>query len=109
MPTFETLPLPEARLKTADGRTARHAQEYMDYIQQLGDGQAGKLQLTEGEKILTIRRRLTTTATLLGKELTIKRLGDELYFWVALPEEEKPRRRSRRSIFPRRAIIFSTV
>ncbi len=97
MPTFEVVPLQEARLKTATGRAARNAREYTDYIQQLEEGQAGKLQVAEDEKIMTIRRRLTIAANLLGKELTVKRTGDELYFWVEPAQEDKPRQRRRRS------------
>ncbi len=97
MPTFEVVPLQEARLKTATGRAAQNAREYTDYIQQLEEGQAGKLQVAEDEKITTIRRRLTIAANLLGKELTVKRMGDELYFWVEPAQEEKPRQRRRRS------------
>ena len=54
----------------------------------------------EGESVLTIKRRLATTAELLGTVLTVKRVGDSLYFWVEPPpepvEEELPRRRGRR-------------
>ena len=97
MPTFEVVPLQEARLKTATGRAALNAREYTDYIKQLEEGQAGRLQVAEDEKIMTIRRRLTIAANLLGKELTVKRTGDELYFWVEPPQEDKPRQRRRRS------------
>ncbi len=96
MPQFETVTLQEAKLKTTTGRTARYASQYIEYIQQLTDGQAGKLQATEDEKITTIRRRLTIAANLLGKELTIKRMGDEIYFWIEPSDQEKPTRRPRR-------------
>ncbi len=100
MPTFDLVSLPEAQLKTATGRRGRFLQQYADYIQQLPEGQAGKLQATEDEKVFTVRRRLTVAATALEKKLTIKRMGDELYFWVETSQDEKPRRRGRRSSAP---------
>ena len=100
MPNFDLVPLQEARLKTATGRRGQFLQEYADYIQQLPEGQAGKLQATENEKVSSVRRRLTVAATALGKKLTIKRMGDELYFWIETSQDEKPRRRGRRRTTP---------
>ena len=96
MPNFEIVPLQEAQVKTASGRQGQFLQQYADYIQQLPEGQAGKLQATEDEKISTVRRRLTTAATMIGKNLVIKRGGEELYFWVEPSQEKKPRRRGGR-------------
>ncbi len=96
MPTFEVIPLQEAQVKTATGRRGQFLQQYAEYIQQLPEGQAGKLQAAEDEKVSTVRRRLTVAATALGQKLTIKRMGDELYFWVEASQEEEPRRRGRR-------------
>ncbi len=95
MPTFETLPLQEARLSTATGRQGRIIKQYADYLGQLDEGQAGRLQVGEDEKISTVRRRLTTTAKLMEKDLVVKRMGAELYFWEAAPEDARPRRRRR--------------
>ena len=100
MPTFEVIPLQEAQVKTATGRRGQFLQQYAEYIQQLPEGQAGKLQAAEDEKVSTVRRRLTLAATALGQKLTIKRMGDELYFWVEPSQEERPRRRGRRSSTP---------
>ncbi len=98
MPTFDVIPKQEAQLKTATGRRGQFLQQYADYIQQLPEDQAGRLEATEDEKVSTVRRRLSVAASALGKELTIKRMDDELYFWVAASQEEKPRQRRRRSI-----------
>ncbi len=100
MPTFDLVPMLEAQLKTATGRRGQFLQQYAEYIQQLPEGQAGKLQTTEDEKVFTVQRRLTVAASALGKKLTIKRLGDELYFWVETSQEERPRRRGRGSSTP---------
>ena len=99
MPKFETVSLQEAQLKTATGKRAQLAKEYLEYIQQLPEGQAGKLQPSEDERISTVRRRLGDAARLAGINLVIKRTGDELYFWVESSAEQKPsrRRRSRRT------------
>ncbi len=95
MPEFEVVPLDEAMLKTASGRQGQIVKQYSIYIERLETGGAGRLQASPNEKITTIRRRLITTARLLGKELVIKRTGDELYFWVKSSSEERPRRRRR--------------
>ena len=80
MPIFDRVPLGEARM------------EYVRYIEQLGDGEAGKLQAAEGEPITTVRRRLGAASRQLEKSLTIRRTGDEIYFWA---EETSRRRRGR--------------
>ena len=92
MPRFDRVPLGEAKMKTASGNSKR-AQiiaEYVSYIEQLGDGEAGRLQAAEGEPITTVRRRLGAAARQLEKNLTIRRTGDEIYFWA-----EETRRRGR--------------
>ncbi len=96
MPTFGQVPLPEAILKTATGRTAQITQEYLGYIEQLPEGQAGRLQPGEGESVATVRRRLGVAAKLSGQDITIKRQGNEVYFWVqAYPRLRRQLRRSK--------------
>ena len=90
MPKFDRVPLAEARMNTASGKRAQIIAEYVRYIEQLGDGEAGRLQAGEGEPITTVRRRLGAAARQLEKSLTIRRTGDEIYFWT-----EEPRRRRR--------------
>ena len=58
MPTFDQVSLQEAMLKTATGKTAQITQEYLGYIEQLTEGQAGRLQPGEDESMATVRRRL---------------------------------------------------
>ena len=41
MPTFDQVPLQEAMLKTATGKTTQINQEYLGYIEKLTEGQAG--------------------------------------------------------------------
>src|ERR671919_1183082 len=97
MPDFAIISLQEARLRTLSGRQAQYINQYATYLQQLGEGQAGKLHVYEDEKPLTIRRRLTVTAQMLGISLTIKRSGEDIYFWSKGREEAaQPRRRPTR-------------
>ena len=95
MPTFNQVPLQEAMLKTATGKTAQINQEYLRYIEQMTEDQAGRLQPGESESVATVRRRLGVAAKLSGKDITIKRQGNEVYFWVE--QEPRPRRQLRRS------------
>ena len=90
MPRFDRVPLAEARMKTASGKRAQIIAEYVRYIEQLGAGEAGRLQAAEGEKLSTVRRRLGDAGRRLQKSLTIRRTGGEIYFWA-----EEPRRRGR--------------
>jgi ABC-type dipeptide/oligopeptide/nickel transport system permease component len=62
MPEFEVVPLDQARLKTANGRQGKIVKQYSGYIEQLVEGQAGRLLMAEGEIVTTVRRRLVTTA-----------------------------------------------
>jgi len=97
MPDFTTVSVQEARLRTIPGRQGRFLNEYIDYIQQLSRGQAGKLHPVEQEKPATIRRRLLSAAKALGIPLVIKRSGSDIYFWTEEREDEQPRpRRPRR-------------
>ena len=93
MPQFELVSREEAQARTASpGRRAQVVQEYLDYISQLQEGQSGKLQPSQGETVATVRRRLGAAVKVSGKNVTIKRTGDEIYFWV----QQTPRRRGRR-------------
>ena len=92
MPRFDRVPLGEAKMKTASGKRAQIIAEYVSYIEQLGDVEAGRLQAAEGEPITTVRRRLGAAARQMKKSLTIRRTGDEVYFWA---EETRRRRRGR--------------
>jgi hypothetical protein len=108
MPEFTTVSVQEAQLRTIPGRQGKFINEYADYIQQLPQGQAGKLMIGGDEKHSTVRRRLATAAQAMNINLIIKRSGNELYFWREDGEAEQPRpRRGRRprtgspgSLFP---------
>ena len=95
MPEFTTVSVTEAKLRTTSGRQKTFLQEYAAYIQQLPKDQAGRLRTSEQENPLTIRRRLVTAAQALDVTLSIKRSGNDVYFWREGTEEEQPRRKRR--------------
>jgi hypothetical protein len=92
MPEFTTVSVQEAQLRTIPGRQGQFINEYADYIQQLPQGQAGKLRIREDEKHTAVRRRLVSAAQALGRNLIIKRSGSDIYFWSEERGEEQPRR-----------------
>ena len=92
MPKFDRVPLGEAKMKTTSGKRAQIVAEYVGYIEHLGDGEAGRLQGAEGEAITTVRRRLGAAARQTERKITIRRTGDEIYFWA---EERRRRGRGR--------------
>ena len=86
MPDFELVPLDEAERNTQlVGKRGAPKRQYIGYIERLEDGHAGKLKGSEGETTAAIRRRLGSAAKYLGKELVVQRVGDQLYFWKAVP------------------------
>jgi hypothetical protein len=108
MPEFTTISVQEAQMRTIPGRQGKFINEYADYIQQLSSGQAGKLTIGENEKHTAVRRRLVSAAQAMNISLTIKRSGNDVYFWREDRGEVQPRpRRGRRprtgspgSVFP---------
>ncbi len=95
MPEFTTVSVQEAQMRTIPGRQGKFINEYADYIQQLPKGQAGKLHVLEQENPVTIRRRLVLAATAMNIPLTIKRSGNDLYFWQENGGQEQPRAKRR--------------
>ena len=82
MPEFDLLPLGEAIDKYVSDTHSASVAEYLGYINSLRPGQAGRLQLREGEKIGQVRMQLGTAARLAGKNVVIRRAGDEIIFWT---------------------------
>ena len=99
MPKFELVSLSDAEMKSATGKRAEIMREYLGYIEQLPGGKAGRLQAGQGESAGAVRRRLGAAARLAGKDLVIKRAGDEVYFWTRTRSGNTSRRRGR----PRKA------
>lgn len=94
MPKLDIVPIEEAKGKSATGgKRAQILQEYRGYIEQLTKGQAGRLVPGDGETVSTIRRRIGAAARQAGKNLSIKRIGDEVYFWTEGRKTGNGRRR----------------
>ncbi len=101
MPKLDIVPIEEARGNTASEsasvrKRAQILQEYLGYIDQLTKGQAGKLVAGAGETTATVRRRIGAAARAAGHKLTIRRAGDEVYFWVERRRSGNGRRRRAR-------------
>ena len=93
MPTFDILPMNEARADSATGQRAALLQEYMGYIQRVASRQAGKLEPGDGETTQAVRRRFTAAAEALGKELEVRRTAGAVYFWAPdAPRRGRPRK-----------------
>jgi hypothetical protein len=95
MPEFSTVSVNEAQMRTIPGRQGKFINEYIDYIQHVPSGQAGKLRIGQEEKHLTVRRRLVSAAKAMNINLIIKRSENDLYFWRVNGEEEQPRSKRR--------------
>ena len=81
MPTFDTVPIGEARANTVTGQRAALLQEYAGFIQGVPLGQAGRLEPGEGETTQAVRRRLNAAAELLGVSIEVRRTAAAVYFW----------------------------
>lgn len=93
MPKFDVLPINEAQANSATGKRAQILREYMEYIEQVPTGQAGRLQPAPGETPSAVRRRLGAAAKALGLTLVIRRADDQVYFWVEGQDGRKRRGR----------------
>lgn len=81
MPTFESMPRGAAELQSVAGPRAALMREYVGYIERVPVGEAGRLSAGPGESLAAIRRRLGAAARYLGKDITIRRTEDAVFFW----------------------------
>ena len=96
MPKFEIVSREDAVKRTTHtGKRGEIIALYLFFIDQLKDGKAGKLKPSENETIQAIRRRLGAAAKIAEKNLTIKRVGDEVYFWIDPNNQRTSKRRGR--------------
>ncbi len=98
MPKLDIVPMEEAKVKTASESAAKRKraqvlQEYLGYIDQLKIGEAGRLVSSAGETTATVRRRIGAAARAAGHKMTIRRAGDEVYFWTEGRSSGNGRRR----------------
>ena len=55
--------------------------QYQGYVKKVASGQTGRLTPDKGETTAAVRRRLGAAAKALGVQLTVKRVGDRVFFW----------------------------
>ena len=55
--------------------------QYQGYVKNVPAGETGRLTPGEGETPAAVRRRLGAAANALGLKLTVKRVGDRVFFW----------------------------
>ena len=55
--------------------------QYQGYIKKVSAGDTGRLTPGKGETPAAVRRRLGAAAKALGVQLTVKRVGDRVFFW----------------------------
>ena len=92
MPNFSVVPVEQAQQPAANSKRAVVLKEYQGFIEQVGPRRAGCLTPDSGETPAALRRRLGEAAKALRVNLTIKRVGQTVYFWKV------PRRGRRRTI-----------
>jgi hypothetical protein len=79
MPQLQIVSLDEAQGQ------GRYVPDYIALIQQVPDGKAGKLILTDEENPVTARKWLVLAAKAMAIPLGIRRRGRTIYFWVDSP------------------------
>ncbi len=88
MPIAELVALQDAQVALSlSGKGGAIMRQYMDYISQLETGRAGKLTPDVGETTASVRRGLAAATQPLGKNLSVKRQGNVVFFreGTALP------------------------
>jgi hypothetical protein len=93
MPQLQIVSLDEAQGQ------GRFVPDFVAFIQQVPEGQAGKLILTEEENPITARKWLVLAAKAMDIPLGIRRRGRTIYFWVESPltQEQTTGAQQRRS------------
>jgi hypothetical protein len=93
MPVCTYISLQDALIATHQRWQLRNfMSEYLDYIQDVPLGRAGRLHVSEGEpdSPIIVRRRLDGVAKAFNIPLTIKRTGQDIFYWRE--EETAPAR-----------------
>ena len=82
MPGFRRVSRDEtsSRRPTVSPALAR-LKQYQGYIKKVPAGGTGRLTPSKGETPAAVRRRLGAAARALGVKLTVKRVGDRVFFW----------------------------
>ena len=82
MPAFRRVQRDEASGKRpAVSPALLRLKQYQGYIKKVPAGETGRLTPGKGETPAAVRRRLGAAAKALGVRLTLKRVGDQVFFW----------------------------
>ena len=82
MPGFRRVPREEAsNRRPAVNPALARLKQYQGYINKVPAGETGRLTPGKGETSAAVRRRLGAAANALGVKLTVKRVGDQVFFW----------------------------
>ena len=83
MVKFERMSQTKAEMDSATGKRAEIMVEYLGYLNQLKEGEAGVLTVSGADESPTaLRRRIGKAAQAAGKEIVIRRKDDAIYFWL---------------------------
>jgi hypothetical protein len=79
--------MPQLQIVTLDEAQGqgRYVPDYVAFIQQVPEGKAGKLILSDKENPITARKWLILAAKAMDMPLGIRRRGRTIYFWVESP------------------------
>ncbi len=94
MAKFEVMSQTKAELDSATGRRVEIMVEYLGYLNQLKEGEAGVLRVSGSDESPTaLRRRIGKAAEAAGKEIVIRRKDDAIYFWLGSGARRRKRAR----------------
>ena len=82
MPQFTTTTLEEAQKLTCGGKREKDLAAYLESVNGLSAGTAGKVVPEEGESLSIVRRRLGDASRRSGRDIEIRRTEDAVYFWM---------------------------
>ena len=81
MPGFRRVSRDEANGRPAVSPALLRLKQYQSYIKRVAPGLTGRLTPGKGETPAAVRRRLGAAAKALGVQLSVKRVGDRVFFW----------------------------
>ena len=81
MPGFRRVPREEVSGRPAASPALRRLKQYQGYIKKVAPGVTGRLTPSKGETPAAVRRRLGAAARALDIKLTVKRVGERVFFW----------------------------
>ena len=83
MAKFGKVKLKDAKnVKKKVGRQAKILEEYKGYILAIDKAHAGKFTIENDKEGFAVRNRLKRAAEALNTDITIKKRGNEMYFWT---------------------------